>query len=58
VDGGRSFEDEGFSLTFEDWTVGGGGGIWLRVMQGSVLQFTAGFAEGDSFLGFRTAWSF
>ena len=58
VDGGRSFESEGFSLTLEDWTVGGGGGVWLRVMQGSVLQFTAGFAEGESFLGFRTAWSF
>jgi hypothetical protein len=28
------------------------------VMQGSVLQFTAGFAEGESFLGFRTAWCF
>ncbi|HEX5820101.1 MAG TPA: BamA/TamA family outer membrane protein [Gemmatimonadales bacterium] len=58
VDGGRVFETEPWTLTFDDWTVGGGGGIWLRVMQGNVLQFTAGFAEGESFLGFRTAWSF
>lgn len=58
VDGGRVFEQEDFALSFDQWTVGGGGGIWLRVMQGSVLQFTAGFAEGESFLGFRTAWSF
>jgi hypothetical protein len=58
VDAGRVFEEEDWALTLDDWTVGGGGGVWLRVMQGSVLQFTAGFAEGESFLGFRTAWSF
>ena len=58
VDGGRVFEAENWTLTLDDWTVGGGAGIWLRVLQGNVLQFTAGFAEGDSFLGFRTAWSF
>jgi hypothetical protein len=58
VDGGRVFEDEPFALTFDGWTVGGGGGIWLRVMQGSVMQFTTGIAEGRTYLGFQTAWSF
>ena len=58
VDGGRSFEQEDWSATLDDWTVGGGGGLWARVLQGNILLFTAGIAEGESFLGFRTAWSF
>lgn len=58
MDGGRVFGDENFSLTTKGWTVGGGGGVALRVLRSSLLVFN--FAGGDD--GFRfsmaTGWAF
>ena len=58
ADGGRAFGEEGFRLTFDGWTLGGGGGIWVRALRNNIFVFTVGFAEGDTFLGFRSGWSF
>jgi hypothetical protein len=57
-DAGRVFEDEDFRLTFDDWTVGGGAGIWARVLRNNVFVFTVGAAEGRPFVGFRSGWAF
>jgi hypothetical protein len=57
VDAGRSFEDD-FKMTFDDWTVGGGGGISLRILRGNVFVLTYGIAKNESHVGFRTGWMF
>ena len=58
VDGGRVFEEDDFKVTTSGWTVGGGGGLALRVLRSSLLVFN--FAGGDD--GFRfsmaTSWAF
>ena len=58
VDGGRVFAKDAFALTAEGWSVGGGGGVALRVLRTSLLAFN--FAGGDD--GFRfsmaTHWAF
>ncbi len=57
VDAGRSFEDD-FKLTFDEWTVGAGGGISLRILRGNVFVLTYGIAKNESHVGFRTGWMF
>jgi hypothetical protein len=58
VDAGRAFEAEDFALTLDGWTVGGGGGVWVRALRNNVFVLSVGFAEGETFVGFRTGWAF
>jgi hypothetical protein len=57
VDAGRSFEND-FKLTFDDWTVGGGGGLVVRILRGNVFILTYGITKNESHVGFRTGWMF
>ncbi len=57
VDAGRSFEND-FKLTFNDWTVGGGGGLVVRILRGNVFILTYGISKNESHVGFRTGWMF
>lgn len=56
-DGGRVFDGD-MALTFDDWTLGAGGGLWARVLRNNLFVFTVGAAEGRPFVGFRSAWAF
>jgi hypothetical protein len=58
ADGGRVFERDDFALTFDGWTLGGGGGVWVRALRNNIFVLTLGAAEGGTFLGFRTGWAF
>ncbi len=58
VDAGRVFEGEKVSLTSDDWTLGGGGGVVLKALRGNVFVFTVGWTEHESHIGFRTGWMF
>jgi hypothetical protein len=57
MDAGRSFQND-FSVTFDDWTVGGGGGLVLRILRGNVFILTYGISKNESHVGFRTGWMF
>ena len=57
VDAGREFQDN-FKLTFDDWTVGGGGGLVVRILRGNVFILTYGITKNESHVGFRTGWMF
>ena len=57
LDAGRSFEND-FKLTFDDWTVGGGGGLVVRILRGNVFILTYGITKNESHVGFRTGWMF
>jgi outer membrane protein assembly factor BamA len=57
LDAGRSFEND-FKLTFDDWTVGGGGGLVVRILRGNVFILTYGITRNESHVGFRTGWMF
>ncbi len=57
MDAGRSFQNN-FSLTLEDWTVGGGGGVALRILRGNIFVLTYGITKYESHVGFRTGWMF
>lgn len=58
ADAGRAFEGEKVSLTLDDWTAGGGGGIVLKALRGNIFVFTVGWTERESHIGFRTGWMF
>jgi hypothetical protein len=58
VDAGRAFEGEKLSLTFDDWTVGYGGGLVVKVLRGNIFVLTAGFSGDEHHIGFRTGWMF
>jgi hypothetical protein len=57
MDAGRSFQND-FKVTFDDWTVGGGGGLVLRILRGNVFILTYGISKNESHVGFRTGWMF
>jgi len=58
VDAGRVFENEKFSLTTKGMKVGGGAGLYLRLMQTGVYTFN--FAEGQDGFVFTlgNSWMF
>jgi hypothetical protein len=58
ADAGRAFEGEKLRLTFDDWTLGGGGGIVLKALRGNIFVFTVGWTADESHVGFRTGWAF
>ncbi len=58
VDGGRVFEGEDVRLTLDDWTVGFGGGVVVKVLRGNIFVLTAGFSGDEHHIGFRTGWMF
>jgi outer membrane protein assembly factor BamA len=50
LDAGRVFEQESWKLTLSDMKVGGGGGVALRIMRGTILTFNfAGGPDGFNF---------
>jgi outer membrane protein assembly factor BamA len=50
LDAGRVFEQESWKLTLSDMKVGGGGGVALRIMRGTILTFNfAGGPDGYNF---------
>lgn len=58
ADGGRVFEEEGLRLTLEDWHVGGGGGVVVRLWRRNTASLTvAGGGEGVEVL-FGGGWIF
>jgi hypothetical protein len=57
MDAGRSFLND-FQVTLDDWTVGGGGGLVLRILRGNVFILTYGISKNESHVGFRTGWMF
>lgn len=57
VDAGRSYLND-FKVNFDDWTVGGGGGLVLRILRGNVFILTYGISKNESHVGFRTGWMF
>lgn len=58
ADGGRVFEDPGFSLTTKNWEVGYGGGVALRILRSAVIITNfAGGPDGFSF-SMGTGWAF
>jgi hypothetical protein len=58
LDAGRVFEGESWKLTLDDMKVGGGGGVGLRIMRGTVLTFNfAGGPDGYNF-SWGTGWMF
>lgn len=58
VDAGRVFEDEGFSLTLRDWTVGAGTGVAFRVLRTNIFTVTAGAGGEGMNLTFKAGWMF
>lgn len=58
VDAGRVFEQNSFELTLEDYKVGAGGGIGLRILRSTILTFNlAGGPDGLNF-SLGSGWMF
>lgn len=58
LDAGRVFEDEGFSLTTEKMTVGGGGAIALRILRSNILLFNYARGPDGGNFSVGSGWMF
>jgi outer membrane protein assembly factor BamA len=58
MDAGRVFEEESWRLTLDDMKVGGGGGVALRILRGTIFVFN--FAGGPDGFNFNvgSGWMF
>lgn len=57
-DAGRAFEEEPFKLTLDDWIVGIGGGVAIKIGRGTIIVITGGVSGREAHGGFRTGWMF
>ncbi|HET7599130.1 MAG TPA: hypothetical protein VFK09_02500 [Gemmatimonadales bacterium] len=58
LDAGRVFEPSEFRLTFDDLKVGGGGGLAIRILRGTIFTFTLARGPERTIFTITNGWLF